>query len=48
MMLPNFSNMLLYLGMQCCGSGIFFPDPESHFFPSWIRIFYIPDPHQRI
>ncbi len=28
---------------QCCGSGMFIPDPESEFFPS-----RIPDPHQTI
>jgi hypothetical protein len=29
----------------CCGSGMFIPDPN--FFLSWIRIFSIPDPHQK-
>ncbi len=33
---------------QCCGSGMFIPDPGSDFFPSRIRIFSIPDPHQKI
>jgi hypothetical protein len=23
---------------QCCGSGMFIPDPGSELFPSWIRI----------
>ncbi len=30
---------------QCCGSGMFFPDPGSEFFPSRIRIFSIPEIH---
>jgi hypothetical protein len=40
---------------QCCGSGMFIPDPRSDFFPSWIldpgsELFSsrIPDPHQRM
>ncbi len=33
---------------QCCGSGKFIPDPGSECFPSRIRIFSIPDPHQII
>jgi hypothetical protein len=28
---------------QCCGSGMFIPDPGSEFFPSWI-----PYPPERI
>jgi hypothetical protein len=34
---------LLHLNIQCCGSGMFIPDPGSYFFPS-----RIPDPRQRI
>jgi hypothetical protein len=30
---------------QCCGSGMFIPDPRSDFFPSRIRSVSIPDPH---
>jgi magnesium-transporting ATPase (P-type) len=37
---------------QCCGSGMFIPDPNvysgSECFPSRIRIFSMPDPHQII
>ncbi len=39
---------------QWCGSGMCIPDPNfffhpgSEFFPSRIRIFPIPDPHQKI
>jgi hypothetical protein len=33
---------------QCCGSGMFIPDPGSGFFPSRIRVFPIPDPGSRI
>jgi hypothetical protein len=43
----NFRSLLV----QCCGSGIFIPDldnPGSELFPSRIRIFSIPDSHQRI
>ncbi len=29
---------------QCCGSGMFIPDPGSNFFPSRIRTVSIPDP----
>jgi hypothetical protein len=29
--------------LQCCGSGMFIPDPGSEVFPSRIRIFSIPD-----
>ncbi len=29
---------------QCCGSGMFIPDPGSDFFPSRIRTVSIPDP----
>jgi hypothetical protein len=28
--------------LQCCGSGMFIPDPN--FFPSWVQIFSTPDP----
>jgi hypothetical protein len=27
-----------YSFYQCCGSGMFIPDPGSEFYPSWIRI----------
>jgi hypothetical protein len=30
--------------LQCCGSGMFIPDPGSDFFPSRIQTFSIPDP----
>ncbi len=30
--------------IQCCGSGMFIPDPGSDFFPSRIRTVSIPDP----
>ncbi len=30
--------------VQCCGSGMFIPDPGSDFFPSRIRTVSIPDP----
>jgi hypothetical protein len=30
--------------IQCCGSGMFIPDPGSECFPSRIQIFSIPDP----
>ncbi len=37
---------------QCCGSGMFIPDPGSDFFPSWVHDpnFFYPgwDPHKRI
>ncbi len=33
---------------QCCGSGMFIPDPGSDFFPSRIRTVSIPDPGSRI
>jgi hypothetical protein len=29
---------------QCCGSGMFIPDPRSDFFPSRIRTVSIPEP----
>ncbi len=32
---------------QCCGSGMFIPDPAD-FFPSRIRTVSIPDPGSRI
>ncbi len=35
---------ILISDIQCCGSGMVIPDPESEFFPSRIRIFSIPDP----
>jgi hypothetical protein len=36
---------LPYHFWQCCGSGIFIPDPGSECFPSWIRMFSIPNPN---
>ncbi len=36
-------NRYSFNDFQCCGSGMFLPDPGSEFFPS-----QIPDTHQRI
>jgi hypothetical protein len=33
---------------QCCGSGRFIPDGNFFHPESWIRMFPIPDPHQRV
>ncbi len=38
----------LYYSFQCYGPGMFISYPVSDFFPSRIRIFSIPDPHQRM
>ncbi len=51
--LKSFNTRLPYTGPscgQCWGSGMFIPDPRSDFFHagSRIRVFSIPDPHQRI
>ncbi len=35
---------VIFLKNQCCGSGMFIPDPGSDFFPSRIRTVCIPDP----
>jgi hypothetical protein len=40
--------MLLYLLGQCCGSGMFMPDPGSEFFHPGSRVKKIPDPHRRL
>jgi hypothetical protein len=45
---PNFFSCFVtckpIAGKQCCGSGMFIPDPGYEFFPSRIRIFSISDP----
>jgi hypothetical protein len=38
------SSVSSMLGTQCCGSGMFIPDPGSDFFPSRIRTVSITDP----
>jgi hypothetical protein len=40
----------VFTSEQCCGSGMFIPDPESEFFHPGSRVGKIPgpDPHQRI
>ncbi len=37
-------NNIIECFKQCCGSGMFIPDPGSEFYPSLIRIFSIRDP----
>ncbi len=39
-------DLLYTIGDQCCGTGMFIPDPRSDFFHPGSRVDKIPDPHK--